>query len=80
MINSVNLILNGTLVRMTAETESLMTSVERIMHYTRTLASEAPRVIEQNRPPKDWPSEGNITYRGVCTLPLISCTVFLTID
>lgn len=50
---------------MTAETESLMTSVERLVHYTRTLDSEAPRVIEETRPPADWPTEGNITYRGV---------------
>lgn len=50
---------------MTAETESLMTSVERLVHYTRTLNSEAPRVIEDKRPPEDWPTQGNITYRGV---------------
>jgi ABC-type multidrug transport system fused ATPase/permease subunit len=65
-VNCADKILSNTRqVRMTAETESLMTSVERLVHYTRTLDSEAPRVIEEKRPPSDWPTQGNITYRGV---------------
>jgi ATP-binding cassette subfamily C (CFTR/MRP) protein 1 len=42
-----------------------MTSVERLMYYTRNIDSEAPQIIEENRPPENWPSNGEITYKDV---------------
>lgn len=39
--------------------ETKIISVERIQQYTR-IQSEAPLVIEENRPPQSWPSEGTI--------------------
>jgi hypothetical protein len=48
-----------------AETESLMTSVERLLHYTKNIKSEAPQIIPTNRPPPEWPDKGEITYKDV---------------
>jgi ABC-type multidrug transport system fused ATPase/permease subunit len=39
--------------------ENRIISVERIIQYTR-VKSEAALVIEDSRPPKEWPSQGNI--------------------
>jgi ATP-binding cassette subfamily C (CFTR/MRP) protein 5 len=52
-------------VRVAVEAESQMTSVERLMYYTRNIDSEAPQIIEENRPPENWPSNGEITYKDV---------------
>src|SRR5690606_1300348 len=37
---------------------------ERILQYS-TLTSERPAVIETNRPPPLWPSQGAIVFRDV---------------
>ncbi|CAL8289846.1 unnamed protein product [Lota lota] len=50
-------------VRQSAEVENLMTSVERVMEYTK-LESEAPWETEK-RPPPEWPSQGLVTFDGV---------------
>jgi ABC-type multidrug transport system fused ATPase/permease subunit len=52
-------------VRSMAETESLMTSVERLVHYTKNIQSEAPQIIPTNRPPAHWPDKGEIIYKDV---------------
>jgi hypothetical protein len=52
-------------VRSMAETESLMTSVERLVHYTKNIESEAPQIIPDNRPPPQWPDRGEIIYKDV---------------
>jgi ATP-binding cassette subfamily C (CFTR/MRP) protein 1 len=49
------------IVRMTVEIESNSTSIERILEYSR-LQSEAPQIIENNRPPKSWPQKGEVTF------------------
>lgn len=52
-------------IRQSAELENLMTSVERTIEYTK-IKSEAP--LESNpeyKPPKDWPSKGNIVFSRV---------------
>lgn len=50
-------------VRKTAEIENFMTSVERIMSYTK-LESE-PGYKDQRLPPQNWPLQGNITFQDV---------------
>ena len=50
-------------VRKTAEVENLMTSVERVITYTK-LECESGYIIER-RPPEKWPSEGNIILKDV---------------
>lgn len=52
-------------VRQFTETEIQMNSVERIDYYASNLESEAPPVIPDKRPSKNWPSEGNIVFRNV---------------
>ena len=50
-------------VRKTSEVENFMTSVERVMTYTK-LEFETGYKVEQ-RPPEHWPREGNITFQDV---------------
>ncbi len=44
------------------ETEAKINSVERIKEYD-GLEQEAPAVIKENRPPKEWPEKGRITFK-----------------
>ncbi|KAA0049087.1 putative ABC transporter C family member 15 [Cucumis melo var. makuwa] len=39
-------------------------SVERILQYSK-IKSEAPLVIEDSRPPSNWPQEGSITFKNL---------------
>ena len=50
-------------VRRTSDVENYMTSVERVITYTK-LDSEPGYHVSQ-LPPEHWPSEGNITFRDV---------------
>lgn len=53
-------------VRQSAEFESQMTSVERIIEY-KNLEKEAPaESMEQSRPPTNWPREGQIEFNQMC--------------
>ncbi|KAL9234327.1 hypothetical protein vseg_009210 [Gypsophila vaccaria] len=62
--------------------ENKMISVERIIQYTK-LKSEAPLVIDDHRPPNDWPTTGTIRFQNLqiryaehlpSVLKNISCT------
>ncbi|KAK4416113.1 ABC transporter C family member 9 [Sesamum alatum] len=44
--------------------ENKMISVERILQYS-NLASEAPLVIEDSRPPANWPNVGSICFSNL---------------
>lgn len=44
------------------DTETQMNSVERIKEYE-DLVEEAPEVNPDNRPPKDWPTEGRLEFK-----------------
>ncbi|KAK4488582.1 hypothetical protein RD792_004348 [Penstemon davidsonii] len=44
--------------------ENKMISVERILQYS-NLASEAPLVIEDSRPPENWPDIGSICFTNL---------------
>ncbi|XP_041834872.1 ATP-binding cassette sub-family C member 4-like [Melanotaenia boesemani] len=50
-------------VRQSAEVENMMTSVERVVEYTK-LESEAPWETHK-RPPPDWPTKGLVTFDQV---------------
>ena len=59
--------LTGTMnwmVRMTAELEVSMNSVERVVEYE-PLETEAPAIIEDSRPPANWPTQGVIQLQGL---------------
>ena len=51
-------------VRQSAEVENLMTSVERVMEFTR-LDQEAAQSVPAVSPGPDWPSHGVITFSDV---------------
>ena len=48
-------------VRMASELETNIVAVERIKEYSET-PTEALPVIESNRPPDDWPSQGDVKF------------------
>lgn len=54
------------IVRMTVEVETNIVSVERVLEYSR-LTSEAPEVIEDHRPPTEWPAEGEVIFKNYST-------------
>ncbi|XP_053309482.1 ATP-binding cassette sub-family C member 3 [Spea bombifrons] len=47
------------MVRMTSDLETNIVAVERVKEYSET-ETEAPWIIEDKRPPKDWPSQGEL--------------------
>nr|QUF59450.1 ATP-binding cassette transporter Abcc1-6 [Brachionus angularis] len=51
------------LVRMSADFESNVTSVERIKEYTET-PHEEPWEIESSKPPAVWPNEGKVEFKN----------------
>jgi hypothetical protein len=44
--------------------ENKMISVERILQYS-NIKSEAPLVIEESRPPNNWPEVGTICFKNL---------------
>ncbi len=51
-------------VRQSAEWENSMVSVERILEYTE-LQQEAPKRIPDGPSTDNWPTEGNIDFKGI---------------
>ncbi|KAF9997989.1 hypothetical protein BGZ79_008317, partial [Entomortierella chlamydospora] len=49
------------MVRQYTEIESNIVSVERLQEYIE-LKPEAPEIIEDNRPPQEWPAEGRVDF------------------
>ncbi|KAJ3389562.1 hypothetical protein HDU92_000983 [Lobulomyces angularis] len=71
-------------VRSFAETESSMNAVERMQHYGNNIPEEAAPVIENSRPPKNWPSSGTIKFEDLDVsyskdLPLVIKNINFTI-
>ena len=48
-------------VRNACELETNIVSVERVKEYSET-PTEAPPIIENHRPPDDWPPEGHVKF------------------
>ncbi|XP_036051186.1 canalicular multispecific organic anion transporter 2 [Onychomys torridus] len=51
------------MIRMVSDLESNIIAVERVKEYTKT-ETEAPWVVEGNRPPKGWPTCGAVEFRN----------------
>ncbi|XP_066469734.1 ATP-binding cassette sub-family C member 3 isoform X2 [Tiliqua scincoides] len=49
------------MVRMTSDLESNIVAVERVKEYAET-ETEAPWIIEDNRPSEDWPTQGEVEF------------------
>lgn len=60
---SITTVLNM-LVRDGTETETLLSCVERIQHYT-TLPNEAQAIVADSRPPPEWPAQGVIEFKDL---------------
>uniref|UniRef100_A0A6B2KWS5 ABC transmembrane type-1 domain-containing protein n=1 Tax=Arcella intermedia TaxID=1963864 RepID=A0A6B2KWS5_9EUKA len=52
-------------VRSFAETDSKMTSAERLLNCLTETPQEAPHVIEHAKPPPSWPQNGAIAFQNV---------------
>ena len=50
-------------VKVSSEVENLMTSVERVMAYTKL--EEEPGYSTADRPPESWPQQGSINISGL---------------
>lgn len=62
MTYGINLnVLQASVIWNICNAENKMISVERILQYS-NLASEAPLVIEDSRPPPNWPHIGSIRF------------------
>lgn len=71
------------IVRMTVEVETNIVSVERMLEYS-SLSSEAPLIIENNRPQPHWPDRGGIEFKNYSSryrpeLPLVLKNISLDI-
>ncbi|XP_027849264.2 probable multidrug resistance-associated protein lethal(2)03659 isoform X1 [Aphis gossypii] len=49
-------------VRLSAELENQMTSVERVLEYTNVPQEPALESAPNKKPPEEWPNKGNITF------------------
>ncbi|KAL4067103.1 P-loop containing nucleoside triphosphate hydrolase protein [Scleroderma yunnanense] len=52
------------LVRSASEVEQNVVSVERVVHYAKELPSEAPHELPDKKPSHDWPTAGQVEFRG----------------
>lgn len=52
-------------IRLFGEIREEMASVKQVAYYGNQVAQEPPSVIEDNRPPSDWPANGNIVFDRV---------------
>ena len=53
------------MIRLSAEVENNMNSVERIVHYTTEIEQESPHEIPHQKPPVSWPAQGQIVFKDV---------------
>ena len=71
------------MVRMLAQTEAQMNSVERAKEYIDTVKSEPPMITDM-RPPQGWPTEGKIEFKDAKLRyrdgPLVMKGVNLTVE
>lgn len=57
-------VLQASIIWNICNAENKMISVERILQYS-NLTSEAPLVIEESRPPNNWPEVGTICFKNL---------------
>ncbi|KAJ2717978.1 hypothetical protein GGI07_005906, partial [Coemansia sp. Benny D115] len=53
-------------VRSYTEVENSMIQLERVVEYAR-LPAEAPEIVTDNRPAKQWPEQGMVEFKGYST-------------
>ncbi|KAK8442051.1 hypothetical protein ACI3LY_001821 [Candidozyma auris] len=57
--------LNG-IIRMSSEAEVRLVAIERLIEYG-NIAPEADEIIENNRPPLEWPNRGVVEFKNYST-------------
>lgn len=68
-----------------SERETNIVSVERLREYSEDIPMEAPEIIEDRRPPENWPLNGCIQYKAYSmryrkNLPLVLRGLDLSIE
>ncbi|XP_026808487.1 probable multidrug resistance-associated protein lethal(2)03659 isoform X2 [Rhopalosiphum maidis] len=53
-------------VRLSAELENQMTSVERVLEYTNVPQEPALESVPNKKPPEGWPNKGKIIFNKLC--------------
>ncbi|CAJ0633095.1 12600_t:CDS:10 [Entrophospora sp. SA101] len=53
------------MVRSGRDVISIMESVQQLLYYRQEIPSEAPNIIENNRPPSEWGNRGEIEFKNV---------------
>jgi ATP-binding cassette, subfamily C (CFTR/MRP), member 1 len=71
-------------IRQFTDTEVQLVSIERLNHYATSIETEAPPIIEHNRPESNWPNAGRISFENVSmryqpSLPLVLKEVSISI-
>lgn len=54
------------MVRQSSLVENQMVSVERVLEYSELLSEAQLETDEEQKPPRDWPQQGEIISRNVC--------------
>lgn len=72
------------MVQTHASLEMSMNSVERVEEYSRT-EQEPPAIVEENRPPENWPQHGSIVFKDLSVrydkdLPLVLKNVSFAVN
>ena len=55
----------GWMIRQSAEVENDMNGVERVVHYADSVEQEAAHEVDDHKPPKPWPSRGQLDFDKV---------------
>lgn len=65
MTYGINLnVLQASVIWNICNAENKMISVERVLQYTK-LTSEAPQIVDDCRPPNNWPTTGTISFQNL---------------
>ncbi|KAJ1566651.1 Multidrug resistance-associated protein 5 [Cladochytrium tenue] len=72
-------------IRQYTDAEVQLVSVERLHHYATRLPAEAPAIVQNRRPPPEWPHEGRVVLKNVSMryaedLPLVLRDVSISIE
>ncbi|XP_070538463.1 ATP-binding cassette sub-family C member 5-like isoform X2 [Ptychodera flava] len=72
-------------IRLAAEVEARMTSVERMNYYLKTLSAEEASKAPKSRPPESWPSHGKLKVENLAVqyrnnLPLALKGITFNVD
>ncbi|CAG8447380.1 10995_t:CDS:10 [Ambispora gerdemannii] len=66
LTNALQLLIFGQwMIRYGRDVSATMSSVQQLLHFRQNIPVERPTIIEENRPPKEWGSRGEIEFKQV---------------